>query len=67
VVGARALITSGWGGENAIDVYQLYDDRAPEFHQTIRARSWWGQRRVAPGRHAVPVERYWGVQSVPLQ
>jgi len=38
VVGDRALVTSGWWGEQVIDVYQLPDGKAPQFEQTVRTR-----------------------------
>ena len=67
VVGDRALVTSGWGGENAIDVYQLRDDQPPQFRQTIRARSWWVNGVARQDDTLFLSSGYWGVQSVPLQ
>jgi hypothetical protein len=67
VVGDRALVTSGWGGTQAIDVYRLRDGRAPQFDQTIRTRGW-GVNGVARQDQTLFLSSgYWGVQKIPLQ
>lgn len=67
VVGDRALVNSGWGGDNAIDVYQLRDDQPPQFRQTIRARSWSVNGVSRQDDTLFLSSGYWGVQSVPLR
>ncbi|MEO7733076.1 MAG: beta-propeller domain-containing protein [Kofleriaceae bacterium] len=67
VVGDRALVTSGWGGSQAIDVYQLRTDKAPRFEQTIRTRGW-GVNSVSRQDNTLFLSSgYWGVQKVELQ
>jgi hypothetical protein len=67
VVGDRALVTSGWWGEQAIDVYRLRDTAAPEFEQTVRTRGW-GVNAVSRQDQTLFLSSgYWGVQTVPLQ
>jgi hypothetical protein len=67
VEGDRALVTSGWWGESAIDVYQLHDGRAPTFDQTIRTRGWWVNGVARQDQMLFLSSGYWGVQKVPLQ
>jgi hypothetical protein len=67
VVGDRALVTSGWGGSQAIDVYQLVDGKKPKFEQTIRTRGW-GVNSVSRQDDTLFLSSgYWGVQKVQLQ
>jgi hypothetical protein len=66
VEGDRALVTSGWWGEQAIDVYQLRDGRAPSFDQTIRTRGWWVNGVSRQGHSLFLSSGYWGVQTVSL-
>ncbi|HSS02078.1 MAG TPA: beta-propeller domain-containing protein, partial [Kofleriaceae bacterium] len=67
VEGDRALVTSGWWGEQAIDVYQLRDGRAPSFDQTIRTRGWWVNGVARQDQTLFLSSGYWGVQKVDLQ
>jgi hypothetical protein len=67
VEGDRALVTSGWWGEQAIDVYQLRDGRAPTFDQTIRTRGWWLNGVARQDQTLFLSSGYWGVQKVDLQ
>jgi hypothetical protein len=67
VEGDRALVTSGWWGEQAIDVYQLRDGRAPAFEQTIRTRGWWVNGVSRQDQTLFLSSGYWGVQKVQLQ
>lgn len=67
VEGDRALVTSGWWGEQAIDVYQLHDGRAPTFEQTIRTRGWWVNGVSRQDQTLFLSSGYWGVQKVQLQ
>lgn len=67
VEGDRALVTSGWWGQQAIDVYQLRDDRAPAFEQTIRTRGWWVNGVARQDQTLFLSSGYWGVQTVQLQ
>jgi hypothetical protein len=67
VEGDRALVTSGWWGEQAIDVYQLRDGRAPAFDQTIRTRGWWLNGVSRQDQTLFLSSGYWGVQKVELQ
>ena len=67
VVGDRALVTSGWGGSQAIDIYQLRTGKAPRFEQTIRTRGW-GVNSVSRQDDTLFLSSgYWGVQKVQLQ
>lgn len=67
VEGDRALVTSGWWGEQAIDVYQLRDGQAPAFEQTIRTRGWWLNGVSRQDQTLFLSSGYWGVQKVQLQ
>ena len=67
VEGDRALVTSGWWGEQAIDVYRLAEDRAPQFEQTIRTRGWWVNGVSRQDQTLFLSSGYWGVQKVSLQ
>jgi hypothetical protein len=67
VEGDRALVTSGWGGEQAIDVYQLRNGRAPRFEQTIRTRGWWVNGVSRQDQTLFLSSGYWGVQKVLLE
>ena len=67
VEGDRALVTSGWWGEQAIDVYQLHDGGAPTFEQTIRTRGWWVNGVSRQDQTLLLSSGYWGVQKVQLQ
>jgi len=67
VEGDRALVTSGWWGEQALDVYQLRDGRAPSFEQTIRTRGWWVNGVARQDQTLFLASGYWGVQKVQLQ
>jgi len=67
VVGDRALVTSGWWGEQAIDVYQLRDGQAPRFEQTVRTRGWSVNGVSRQDQTLFLSSGYWGVQKIPLQ
>ncbi|MBC7977948.1 MAG: beta-propeller domain-containing protein, partial [Myxococcales bacterium] len=67
VTGDRALVTSGWYGENAIDVYKLRDGKKPVFDQTIRTRGWSVNNVSRQGDTLFLSSGYWGVQKVELQ
>jgi hypothetical protein len=67
VEGDRALVTSGWWGQQAIDVYRLQDNRAPAFDQTIRTRGWWVNGVTRQDDTLFLSSGYWGVQKVDLQ
>jgi hypothetical protein len=67
VEGDRALVTSGWWGEQAIDVYRLQAGRAPAFDQTIRTRGWWVNGVSRQDQTLFLSSGYWGVQKVQLQ
>ena len=67
VVGDRALVTSGWWGEQAIDVYQLRDGKAPQFEQTVRTRGWSVNSVSRQDQTLFLSSGYWGVQKIPLQ
>jgi len=67
VEGDRALVTSGWWGEQAIDVYQLRDGQAPSFEQTIRTRGWWVNGVSRQDQTLFLSSGYWGVQKVSLE
>jgi hypothetical protein len=67
VEGDRALVTSGWGDDQSIDVYQLHDGRAPTFDQTIRTRGWWFNGISRQDQTLFLSSGYWGVQKVQLQ
>jgi hypothetical protein len=67
VVGDRALVTSGWWGEQAIDVYRLRDGKAPQFEQTIRTRGWSVNSVSRQDQTLFLSSGYWGVQKISLQ
>jgi len=67
VVGDRALVTSGWWGEQAIDVYRLRDGKAPRFEQTVRTRGWSVNSVSRQDQTLFLSSGYWGVQKIPLQ
>jgi hypothetical protein len=67
VEGDRALVTSGWWGESAIDIYRLRDGQAPQFEQTVRTRGWWINGVSRQGQTLFLSSGYWGVQVVQLQ
>lgn len=67
VVGDRALVTSGWWGEQAIDVYRLRDGKAPQFEQTVRTRGWSVNSVSRQDQTLFLSSGYWGVQTIPLQ
>jgi hypothetical protein len=67
VEGDRALVTSGWWGQQALDVYRLQDNRAPTFDQTIRTRGWWVNGVTRQDDSLFLSSGYWGVQKVDLQ
>jgi hypothetical protein len=67
VVGDRALVTSGWWGEQAIDVYRLRDGKAPQFEQTVRTRGWSVNSVSRQDQTLFLSSGYWGVQKIPLQ
>lgn len=66
VVGDRALVTSGWGSSQAIDVYVLRDGKAPKFDQTVRSRGWSLNGVVRDGNALYLASGYWGVQRIAL-
>ncbi len=67
IVGAGALVTSGWWGEQAVDVYKLRQGQAPQFEQTIRTRGWWVNGVSRQDQTLFLSSGYWGVQKVQLQ
>jgi hypothetical protein len=67
VEGDRALVTSGWSGEQAIDVYQLRNGQAPRFEQTIRIHGWWVNGVSRQDQTLFLSSGYWGVQKVALE
>jgi hypothetical protein len=67
IEGDRALVTSGWAGEQAIDVYQLRNGQAPRFEQTIRTRGWWINGVSRQDQTLFLSSGYWGVQKVELE
>jgi hypothetical protein len=67
VEGDRALVTSGWWGESAIDIYRLHDGQAPQFEQTVRTRGWWINGVSRQAQTLFLSSGYWGVQAVQLQ
>jgi hypothetical protein len=67
VVGDRALVTSGWWGEQAIDVYKLRDGQPPQFDQTVRTRGWWVNGVSRQDQTVFLASGYWGVQAIPLR
>jgi len=67
VVGDRALVTSGWWGEQAIDIYRLSDGQAPRFDQTVRTRGWSINGVSRQDQTLFLSSGYWGVQTIPLQ
>lgn len=67
VVGDRALVTSGWWGEQAVDVYRLPAGKAPQFEQTIRARGWSLNSVSRQDQTLFLSSGYWGVQKIQLQ
>ena len=67
VVGDRALVTSGWWGEQAVDVYRLRDGKAPQFEQTVRTRGWWVNGVSRQDQTLFLSSGYWGVQKISLQ
>jgi hypothetical protein len=67
VEGDRALVTSGWWGQQALDVYRLQDNRAPTFEQTIRTRGWWVNGVTRQDDTLFLSSGYWGVQKIDLQ
>jgi hypothetical protein len=67
VEGDRALVTSGWWGESAIDIYRLRDGHAPQYEQTVRTRGWWINGVSRQDQTLFLSSGYWGVQKVELQ
>ena len=67
VEGDRALVTSGWWGESAIDIYRLADGQAPHYEQTVRTRGWWINGVSRQQQTLFLSSGYWGVQAVQLQ
>ncbi|HET7502515.1 MAG TPA: beta-propeller domain-containing protein [Kofleriaceae bacterium] len=67
VVGDRALVTSGWGGAQALDVYRLRPGRAPLFDQTVRTRGWSVNSVSRQDQTLFLSSGYWGVQKISLQ
>ena len=67
VEGDRALVTSGWWGEQAIDVYQLRTGEAPRFEQTVRTRGWWVNGVSRQDDSLFVSSGYWGVQKIQLE
>lgn len=66
IVGDRALVTSGWGSSQAIDVYLLRDGQAPKFEQTVRSRGWSLNGVARDGDVLYLASGYWGVQRIAL-
>jgi hypothetical protein len=67
VVGDRALVTSGWWGEQAVDVYRLPAGKSPQFEQTIRTRGWSVNSVSRQDQTLFLSSGYWGVQKIQLQ
>jgi hypothetical protein len=67
VEGDRALVTSGWWGESAIDIYRLRDGQPPHYEQTVRTRGWWINGVSRQDQTLFLSSGYWGVQKVELQ
>jgi hypothetical protein len=66
VVGDRALVTSGWGGQG-IDVYKLHSHAAPVYDQFLLASGWGVYSASRQGNSLFLSSGYWGVQSYQLQ
>ena len=67
VQGDRAVVTSGWGPV-AVDIYQLSDDNAPAYEQTVRTLGWGGANSITRQDNTLYLASgYWGVQPVQLQ
>lgn len=66
VEGDRALVTSGWWGESAIDIYRLRDGAPPQFEQTVRTRGWWINGVSRQDQTLFLSSGYWGVQKIEL-
>jgi hypothetical protein len=67
IEGDRALVTSGWWGAQAIDVYRLRAGSAPVFEQTVRTRGWGANAVARQDQTLFLSSGYWGVQAIPLQ
>ena len=65
VAGDRALVTSGWGSGNNVDVYQL-SAQAPKYEQTIRTLGWDTESIKRQGNTLFIASGYWGTQAVQL-
>ncbi len=67
VAGDRALVTSGWGDGNGVDIYQLSDNAAPQFSQFARTRGWWTNEVTRQDNTLYLSSGYWGVEPIQLQ
>jgi len=67
VLSDRALVTSGWWGEQAVDVYRLPAGKSPQFEQTIRTRDWSVNSVSRQDQTLFLSSGYWGVQKIQLQ
>ena len=67
IAGDRALVTSGWGSDQAVDVYKLRDGKKPQFDQTVRTRGWSVNSLARQGDTLLLSSGYWGVQKIQLQ
>lgn len=67
VAGDRALVTTGWGDGNGLDIYQLSDNAAPQFSQFARSRGWWTNEVTRQDNTLYLSSGYWGVEPITLQ
>ena len=65
LAGDRALVSSGWLGNN-VDVYQL-GAGAPTYEQTIRTNGWDVSSVKRQGNTLYLATGYWGVQTATLE
>jgi hypothetical protein len=67
IAGDRALVTSGWSGAQALDVYKIRDGKKPVFDQTVRTRGWSVNGVARQGNTLFLSSGYWGIQKINLQ
>ena len=66
VAGDRAVVTSGWGNMG-VDIYQLSNNAAPKYQQSVRTLGWGGNSLSRQGNTLYLASGYWGVQPIALQ
>jgi hypothetical protein len=66
VAGDRALVTTGWGGGNGVDIYKLSDGAPPQFSQFARTRGWWTNEVTRQDNTLYLSSGYWGVEPIQL-